>query len=100
VRVSFHATLRPLVGSREAEVALPAGATVRQLAQELVRRWPALGEHLLTPEGSLSRRVAILVDGRSVRWLPEREDTVLSGEEAVHLFPPVAGGREPRDYET
>jgi len=40
---------------------------VRDLAEELARRWPALREHLFTDEGALSRRAALYVDGRNAR---------------------------------
>ena len=92
MRVSFYATLRPLVGGRSVELPLAGGATVRELAHELVRRWPALGEHLLTDEGALSRRVNLFVEGRNVRWLPEGDATILSSTASVDVFPPVAGG--------
>ena len=91
VRVSFFASLRQIVGGRDFDVALPAGATVRDLTEELARRWPGLREHLFTDEGALSRRVTIYVDGRDVRWLPDAEATALSEGDCVALIPPVAG---------
>jgi MoaD family protein len=92
VQVSFFATLRPIVGGRNFDVPLPAGATVRDLAEELARRWPELREYLFTDEGGLSRRVAIYVDGRNVRWLPDADATVLAEAQSIALIPPVAGG--------
>ena len=92
MQVSFFAAMRQIVGGRDFEVSLPAGATVRDLAEELVRRWPELREHLFTDEGALSRRAAIYVDGRNVRWLPDAEETRLSAGECVAGIPPAAGG--------
>jgi len=92
VRVSFFAALRPIVGGRDFDVALPSDATVRDLAEEVARRWPALREQLFTEAGALSRRVAIYVDGRNVRWLPDAEATRLSEEQCIALIPPAAGG--------
>jgi molybdopterin synthase sulfur carrier subunit len=92
VQVSFFASLRSIVGGRDFDVSLPAGATVRDLAEELVRRWPGLREHLFTDDGTLSRRVAIYVDGRNVRWLPDGDATALSEGDCVALIPPAAGG--------
>ena len=92
MRVSFFASLREIVGGRDIDVSLPEGATVRDLAEELVRRWPELREHLLTDEGALSRRAAIYVDGRNVRWLPDAEATRLSENQSVAVIPPAAGG--------
>jgi molybdopterin synthase sulfur carrier subunit len=92
MQVSFFASLRQIVGGREFDVSLPADATVRDLADELLRRWPELREHLFTDEGALSRRAAIYVDGRNVRWLPDAEATRLSENQRVALIPPAAGG--------
>ena len=92
MQVRFFATLRQIVGGRDFDISLPAGATVRDLAEELARRWPELREHLFTDEGALSRRVAIYVDGRDARWLPDADATALSEGDCVALIPPVAGG--------
>jgi molybdopterin synthase sulfur carrier subunit len=92
VKVTFYATLRRLVGDASFEVALPEGATVGDLLEELVRRWPALRDHLLADDGGIPRRVNVCIDGRSVRWLPGGNATVLTDAAVVDVFPPVAGG--------
>ena len=92
MRVSFFAAMRQIVGGRDFDVSLPVDATVRDLAEELARRWPALREHLFTDEGALSRRAALYVDGRNARWLPDGEATRLSDNQSVALIPPAAGG--------
>lgn len=92
MQVSFYATLRPIVGARSVELALPAGATVRDLLDEIARRWPPLAAEIFTDAGELSRRVNVYVDGRSVRWLPDGVATPLGAAERVDVFPPVAGG--------
>jgi MoaD family protein len=92
VRVRFYATFRPIVGAKEADVPLPGGATVQDLLDALVARWPALREHLLEPDGSLSRRANVFVGGRGARWLPEGTRTPLAGVDEVDVFPAVAGG--------
>ena len=92
MQVSFFASLRQIVGGRDFDVSLPADATVHDLADELARRWPALRQHLFTDEGALSRRAAIYVDGRNVRWLPAAEATQLSENQRIALIPPAAGG--------
>lgn len=91
MQVSFYATLRAIVGGRVQEVNLPEGSDVRNLVDEIARRWPELQEHLFDETGSLSRRVNIFVEGRNVRWLAGL-DTKLLGNPQIALFPPVAGG--------
>jgi molybdopterin synthase sulfur carrier subunit len=92
MQVSFFAAMRQIVGGRDFDVSLPADATVRDLAEELARRWPALREQLFTDAGALSGRVAIYVDGRNVRWLPDADATRLSENQCIALIPPAAGG--------
>ena len=92
MQVRFFATLREVVGGGAFDVSVREGTTVRELAEQLARRWPGLREHLFTEEGALSRRVGIYVDGRNVRWLPDGEATVLSEQKSVALIPPAAGG--------
>jgi MoaD family protein len=91
MKVSFYATLEPIVGQRSVDVVLPERATVRDLVKQLSTRWPALGEELLDDDGQLARRVNIFVDGRNARWLQGLE-TSLEPEHSIDIFPPVAGG--------
>ncbi len=88
----FYATFRPIVGGREAELAVPEGGTVRDLVDALGTRWPELLEHLLDPAGGPSKRANVVVDGRFVRFLPKGLDTPLPPEAEVDCFPAVAGG--------
>ena len=92
MQVSFFATLREIVGGKTFDVALPEGATVRDLAEQLSERWPELREELFTEEGALSRRVGVYVDGRNVRWLPDGDATVLTEGQSIAVIPPAAGG--------
>jgi sulfur-carrier protein len=91
VRVSFYATLEPIVGQRKVELALGAGSRVADLVEVLAARWPELREHLMDEDGRLSRRVNIFVGGRNVRWLQGLETPLESGQ-TIDIFPPVAGG--------
>ena len=91
MRVSFYATLRPLVGERSVEVPMSPAATVQELLEVVVERWPGLSDHLFDATGGLSRRVNIFVEGRNVRWLQGIETPLQPGQ-SVDIFPPVAGG--------
>lgn len=92
VRVRFYATFRPIVGARHAEVAVPRGARVGDLLDAILVRWPALREHLVRPDGGLSKRANLFVDGRAVRFLPAGLDTPLEAGQEIDCFPAVAGG--------
>jgi molybdopterin synthase sulfur carrier subunit len=91
MRVSFYATLEPIVGQRKVEVPLPEGSRVGDLVDALVECWPGLREHLVDDDGQLSRRVNIFVGGRNARWL-EGLETPLEPDQTIDVFPPVAGG--------
>jgi len=90
--VRFYATFRPLVGGSAVDLPLDEGATVQDLLDAVLARWPALAEHLVDEEGRLSRRANVFVDGRGVRWMPDGVATVLSDAHEVDVFPAVAGG--------
>ena len=96
MRVRFFATLRALVGSKTVEVQLIDGATVLDLAHALAALHPGLAEHFFDAdddaEEGLARTVHFMIDGRNCRWLPEGALTVLRPDQAVDVFPPVAGG--------
>ena len=91
VRVRFYAAFRDVVGGRQADVEVD-GATLGDLLQALVTRWPELHEHLLNPDGSLSKRANLFVDGRALRFLPEGLATPLDPEQEIDCFQAVAGG--------
>lgn len=89
----FYATFRPIVGGKHADVALAAGdATVGDLLAAIVARWPELHEHLIRPDGGLSKRANLFVDGRAVRFLPDGLATALAPGQEIDCFPAVAGG--------
>ena len=85
-------TLRPLVGARTVDFALPEGGSARELVREIVARFPELGPKLLEADGSLARGVHLFVNGRSALFLPEGLDTPVSSADTVDVFPAVAGG--------
>ena len=92
VHVRFYATFRPIVGGPHAEIPVAEDATVGDLLAAIFERWPALREHLLRPDGRLSKRANLFVDGRSLRFLPGGLDTPLSPDQEIDCFPAVAGG--------
>jgi LAO/AO transport system kinase len=92
VQVDFYATLRLVVGKKTVDFPLPEGATVRNLLDTLVRRFPPLAEKLLDEAGRLSSHVNVFIDGRGAPYLENGLDTVLRADQKVDIFPAVAGG--------
>ena len=92
MKINFHATYRQIVGGKTVDLPLPDGVAVRQLIDEIVRRYPGLREELLDEQGRLYGHVHVFVNGRDVPFLVEGMETRLQPGDTVDLFPPVGGG--------
>ena len=92
VRVRFYATFRPIVGGKHADLPVAEGATLGDLLEEILSRWPELREHLIGREGGFSKRANLFLDGRAARFLPEGLATPLAPGQEIDCFPAVAGG--------
>jgi len=92
VTVSFYATLRDIVGTRSVDFAVQDRITVRRLVAAMIERFPGLRPVLLDADGELARGVHVFVNGRGAGFLPDGLDTEISPDDAVDVFPAVAGG--------
>jgi molybdopterin synthase sulfur carrier subunit len=92
VKVSFYATLRPVVGAKTLDFAVPEGATVRELVGAIVAQHPDLRPMLLNEAGAPTRGVHVFVNGRGAGFLAKGLETPLSADDTVDVFPAVAGG--------
>jgi molybdopterin synthase sulfur carrier subunit len=77
MNVNFYATLRQVVGAKSVAFDLTVGATITQLLEEMLRRYPALRHELLNEQGQLYQHVHIFVNGRDVSFLELGMDTPL-----------------------
>lgn len=91
VKSFFH--LRDLMQSGEVHLQVEAGSTVRNILDELVRRFgEEIRSALIDPQsGKVRPYYRVLVGGRDLHQM-EDLDTPLSDGDVVALFPPVAGG--------
>ncbi len=92
MKVNFYATLRSVVGAKEAEFSLPGGSTVWDLIREMIRCYPGLGPELLNEQGQLYQHVHIFRNGRDVMHLEHGLDTALEEDAILGVFPAVGGG--------
>lgn len=90
--VNFYATLRQVVGSRQVDFALPQDGTLRQLVEEIIKRYPDLKMQMLDPKGNLHSHIHIFVNGRDSTFLDGSLDTILHPQDIISIFPPVGGG--------
>jgi molybdopterin synthase sulfur carrier subunit len=87
VRVRLFADIREEVGESEVEVEMESeGETVGDVIEELVARYPALEERLLS-DGELRPYLNLTADGE-----PVEADETVDGVDEVAVFPPVSGG--------
>ncbi len=89
--IRLSANLRQVAGSKEAVVDVPAGATAADLLQALRRAYPALGDHILEPDGNLKAGIQLLIDGRHIDFLQGLKSPVDFARD-IFLIPPVSGG--------
>lgn len=68
------------------------GTTVAAGLQGLVDTYPALKQHLFTPDGKLRSFVNVYVRDEDVRYLPEKEDTGVADADEITIIPSIAGG--------
>jgi len=92
MNVNFYATFRQIVGTKTVDIPLPDHSTVRDLVNEVVRRFPALRTQLLDEHGELYGHVHVFINGRDAPYLENAQDTLLSPEDNVSIFPAVGGG--------
>lgn len=79
VHIRFFAGLVPIVGEKSVDMALPAGATVGTLRDQLVAQYPVLEPFMTTYACAV---------GEEMR-MPEY---VLSDGDLVDVIPPISGG--------
>ena len=83
--------LRPYTDGRK-EVECP-GASVTATLQELTARFPALGPHLFSGDGTLRPYVNVFVNDQDIRSL-QGPATALTSDDRVMIVPSIAGGGE------
>jgi molybdopterin synthase sulfur carrier subunit len=89
VDVRLPTVLRPHAGGLSTVSA--NGATIGEVLNDLVSRYPGMAGQVLTEDGALHRFVNVYVDDDDVRYL-EQLDTKVADGATVSILPAVAGG--------
>lgn len=92
MKVNFYATLRNVIGAKAVEFDLPPGATMNDLLDEMLRRYPALRPELLNEQGEMYPHVHMFLNGRDAPFLEQGMQTPLNADDVVGVFPAVGGG--------
>jgi molybdopterin synthase sulfur carrier subunit len=89
VEVRLPTILRPHVGGVPTVTA--EGATVGELFDGLVARYPSLKGQLVTETGDLHKFVNVYRNDDDIRYL-EQLDTKVTDGDVISILPAVAGG--------
>jgi len=79
IRLLFFATLRDRAGTRQMELEVPEGLTVKGLKEHLAQTHPNLAESMQSVLVTIEREYAF-------------DDAVIPEHGEVAMFPPVSGG--------
>ena len=89
VQVRIPTILRPDAGG---EAIVPAeGSTVGELFADLVAKYPALKDKVITTDGELHKFVNVYVNDDDVRYL-DKLDSKVTDVDIISILPAVAGG--------
>jgi len=92
VKVKFFASLREKLGTKEVDIRLSDGCTVRTLLKHLTEKFGRpFKEYVFNEKGEIKEYILILVNGLSVHQL-KGLDTELKSGDSVAILPPVSGG--------
>ena len=89
VQVRIPTILRPDAGGQA--VVEANGATLGDIFDDLVARFPGLKDKVITEDGQLHKFVNVYVNDDDVRYL-DKLDTKVSDSDTVSILPAVAGG--------
>ncbi len=68
------------------------GATVAEGLAALTATYPAMQQHLYSPEGKLRSFVNVYLNDEDVRYLPGKEESKVSANDELTIIPSIAGG--------
>jgi molybdopterin synthase sulfur carrier subunit len=92
VQVRFFASLRQVAGSKSIEFDFADPVSVRKLIREILEEIPGLEVDIIDDQGELHAHINVLVNGRDVRYLDGKLDSLLADGDQVSIFPALGGG--------
>jgi adenylyltransferase/sulfurtransferase len=90
MNIHIPTPLRAFTGG-EPTVSVP-GATVGEALTQLTGAYPALQQHLFTPDGKLRSFVNVYLNDDDIRYLPAKEETAAKDDDELTIIPSIAGG--------
>lgn len=77
--------------NKQDTVSVSAG-TVGEALEALTHKHPDLRKHLYSDEGKLRSFVNVYLNDEDIRYLPEKNATRVSDQDALSIIPSIAGG--------
>jgi adenylyltransferase/sulfurtransferase len=90
MKIFIPTPLRPYAGGKDS-VELEA-ATIAAALDALTQSNPDLRKHLFTEQGKIRSFVNLYFNDEDVRYLPLKEETVVSASDTLTIIPSIAGG--------
>jgi molybdopterin converting factor small subunit len=90
MQVHIPTPLRAYTG-QQATVSVEA-VTIQNALDQLVATHPELKRHLFTEDGKLRAFVNLYLNEEDVRYLTEKEYTVVKADDELSIIPSIAGG--------
>lgn len=92
IKVHLVATFKLIAGASDVVVPVQEDATILDVIQGVVERYPVLRTHWMNDNGELHAHVHVFLNGNDAATLPDRLLTLLQTGDEVDVIPPVAGG--------
>ena len=93
VRVDFYGVYRPIAGGKTIEFDLERGASIRDLLEAVVARFPSLRIELLDRDGQLYPWIPLYISGRNPRLWADGLDRPIGAADVLSIFSPIASGK-------
>ena len=81
------------VYSNKQDTVSVSAATVGEALEALTHKHPDLRKHLYSDEGKLRSFVNVYLNDEDIRYLPEKNATRVSDQDALSIIPSIAGGK-------
>ncbi len=91
VKVKTLGILYSMTKKLEHEVEVPEGSTVFDVVKVIAEMFPDVGREVLSGE-RISEDHRVLLNGREISYLPEKEKTTVKNGDEIAIIPPVGGG--------
>jgi len=93
IKIRLYGLLKDLAGSNELSLEIPVESThLRDILEELVRRYPSLNTYISVKDGSIQvRGLSILINGQHAMFLGGDMAEIKDGY-VIDILPPVSGG--------